>query len=425
MKLEVTTISDEKTMSKEKKKDSTGTLPESEQNQQKPTFQHYLIAVIVILIIFGNIALTIAESQYGYYAIQKERNISSVVSASKQSLCEANTSSASFKEQQSIQSETADWYAYCNLATTLPALLMALLVGSWSDRIGRRLALFIPTVGIIVKSAFIAVAIYLDWSVYTLIIAFFLQGLSGTWITIVTISYSYAADLTKYGKNRTFGIVLMEITMGVGVIAGAIGSGYMIKYIGFLYGTILICGITSVGAVLTFFLPESVQKTDKLTSISQKQYLKNALQFYIKKDPLRWKFQVLAIVFAVTELANLGRVSVHQLYVMNSPFCWSSLQIGYFAAARNFVQMVVGLSLSRLLQKFMSERVMCIAGTVSAIGFYILTTLATNDLMLYFSECFNSHIYKENNHLSTNNLLSSVYTGSTCIVKICKPRNSV
>lgn len=347
------------------------------------TIRHYLIVFIVICIVFAAVSLHIAEPQYAYYAIQKQQNITSILSNSRQSLCETNKSAARFKQQQDIQSETATWHAYCHLASSLPALIMALLVGSWSDKMGRKFALWIPTAGFLFKAAFMSIAMKMEWNIYIFIIPFVVEGLCGTYISLITVAYSFAADLTKLGKSRTFGIVLIEITLGIGITIG-----YMIKHIGFLNGAILVSGMAIFSGILIFFLPESIESSQKqnFSSISQKQYIRNAIDFYTKKGPLRWKFLLLAIVFAFSALPNIGRVNVQTLYVMNSPFCWNSVLIGWFGSSRSFIQMVVGLGLSRLLLKYMSERTLCIAGTISAILYYLLQTFAINDIMIFLSK---------------------------------------
>ncbi|VDH90949.1 MFS transporter, PCFT/HCP family, solute carrier family 46 (folate transporter), member 1/3 [Mytilus galloprovincialis] len=358
--------------------------PQVEESVQRLTCRHFLMSIIIILMIYGNVVLGTAETQYGYYAVQRQKNITSVVSASRQSLCEANTSSIRFKQQQEVQSETANWSAYCHLAQSIPVLLMSLMVGSWSDKIGRRTALLVPTIGLIFKSGFFALAIKLEWNIYTLIIAYFVDGLCGMWISLIAASYSFAADLTKYGKSRLLGIVLIEIMLGVGVTIGALSSGYVIKYLGFLYGAVLVVSVACLLVLLIIFLPESVQTTEKLTSISQLKYLKNALSIYIEKDPLRYKYIILAVVFALNVLPSIGRGNVQSLYVMNSPFCWNAVYIGLFGALISFAQ-TIGVGLSRLLYKCMSKRAMIILGSISAIAYYLITAVAINDVMLFIS----------------------------------------
>ncbi|XP_063417699.1 lysosomal proton-coupled steroid conjugate and bile acid symporter SLC46A3-like [Mytilus trossulus] len=376
-----------------------------EESVQRLTYRHFLMPIIIILMIYGNVVLGTAETQYGYYAVQRQKNITSVVSDSRQSLCEANSSSIRFKQQQEIQSITANWNAYCHLAQSIPVLLMSLLVGSWGDKIGRRAALIVPTFGLFFKAAFFAIAIKLEWSIYTFIIAFFVDGLCGMWITLIAAAYSFAADLTKYGKSRLFGIIMIELTLGMGVTIGALSSGYVIKYLGFFYGSVLIVGVTCFIAFLIIFLPESVQTTEKLTSISQIEYLKKSISFYTKKDPLRYKYIILAVVFALNVTPAIGRINVQSLYVLNSPFCWNAVLIGLFGALRSFVQMIVGVGLSRLVYKCMSKRAMIILGSISAIAYYLVTAVAVNDVMIFIVT------YTLSLHIKIYNLFSAPAVG--------------
>ncbi|XP_052077124.1 solute carrier family 46 member 3-like [Mytilus californianus] len=70
---------------------------------------------------------------------------------------------------------------------------------------------------------------------------------------------------------------------------------------------------------------------------------------------------------------------------MNSPFCWNAVLIGLFGALRSFVQMIVGIGISRLLYKCMSKRAMIILGSISAIGYYMVTAVAINDIMIFIT----------------------------------------
>ncbi|VDI17896.1 Hypothetical predicted protein, partial [Mytilus galloprovincialis] len=316
-------------MSKEKEDEEK---PEEEQ-VPKLRIRHLLMPVIIILMTFGNVVVSTAETQFAYYAVQKEYNISSVVSESRQSLCEANKSSPLFKQQQKIQSITANWNAYCHLAQSVPVLLMSLMVGSWSDVIGRRAALIIPTFGLIFKSAFFAI----------------------------------------------------DMTLGVGIALGVFASGYIIKFLGFLYGSVLMVGLGVLLCFMISLLPESKRSTNKITSTTQFEYLKNALSFYFKKSPTRYKYILLAIVFSFQALPNVGRINVQSLYVMNSPFCWSSVLIGLFGGVRSVAQTIVGVSLAWPLYRCMSKDAMVIVGSLSAIGYYVLTALATNDIMVFMT----------------------------------------
>ncbi|XP_071128136.1 lysosomal proton-coupled steroid conjugate and bile acid symporter SLC46A3-like [Mytilus edulis] len=368
-------------MSKEKEDEEK---PE-EEPVPKLRIRHLLMPVIIILMTFGNVVVSTAETQFAYFAVQKEYNISSVVSASRQSLCEANKSSPLFKQQQKIQSITANWNAYCHLAQSVPVLFMSLMVGSWSDVIGRRAALFIPTFGLIFKSAFFAIGIKLEWNIYTFVIAFFVDGLCGMWISLLASAYSFTADLTNYGKSRMFGVVFVDMTLGVGIALGVFTSGYIIKFLGFLYGSVLMVGVGVLLCFLISLLPESKRSTNKISSTTQFEYLKNAVSFYFKKSPTRYKYILLAIVFSFQTLPNIGRINVQSLYVMNTPFCWNSVLIGLFGGVRSVAQTIVGVSLALPLYKCMSKDAMVIIGSLSAIGYYVLTALATNDIMIFMT----------------------------------------
>ncbi|CAC5401829.1 SLC46A1 [Mytilus coruscus] len=351
--------------------------------QSKMTRRHYLLYILIVLFVYSYVCTVIVETQYAYYAVERERNVTG--SVSRHASCTANKSTSQFLLQQEIQRVTAQWNAYGHIASALPALIMTILVGSWSDKIGRRVALIIPTLGQIFKCSFLAIAVKLEWNIYYLLIPFFVDGISGTLVAFISAALSTTADLTKYGKTRTFGIVLVEITLGLGVTTANITSGYLIKYTGFVYSVVTCLSVAILVLLLIVFLPETVQSKKNFQSISQIQYIKNSISFYIQKGPSRWKYIILAASFALSVMPTIGRNNVQIFYLLNSPFCWSSVLIGWFGAARSVSELIIGLGFVRLLRKCMTDRQMLFAGTLSAIGYYILMSSAVNDIMVFLT----------------------------------------
>ncbi|XP_076098381.1 lysosomal proton-coupled steroid conjugate and bile acid symporter SLC46A3-like [Mytilus galloprovincialis] len=349
----------------------------------KMTRQHYLLYVMIALFMYSTVCSVVVETQYAYYAVQRERNVTG--SVSRDTSCTANKSTSQYLLQQEIQRETAQWNAYGHIASAFPALIMTILVGSWSDKIGRRVALIIPILGLIFKCSFLAISVQLEWNIYYLLIPFFVDGIAGTSVGFISAALSFTADLTKYGKTRTFGIVLVEMTLGLGVTTANITSGYLIRYTGFLYSVVACLSVTILTLILIIFLPETVQSKKNFQSVSQIQYFKNSINFYIHKGPSRWKYIILAASFSLSVMPTIGRNNVQIFYLLNSPYCWSSVLIGWFGAARSVSELIIGLGLVRLLRKCMSERQMLFAGTLSAIGYYTLMSTAVNDIMVFLT----------------------------------------
>ena len=82
---------------------------------------------------------------------------------------------------------------------TIPALLLALFFGPWSDIHGRKLPLLLPYIGNIVAVVMFLLGHYLQVTPVTLLImaGFLARALSGHFILVHLISFSYVADLVR------------------------------------------------------------------------------------------------------------------------------------------------------------------------------------------------------------------------------------
>ena len=75
-----------------------------------------------------------------------------------------------FSEDQKVQKEASSYILSVNLAMTIPAVIMACILGSWSDKRGRKGPMVTASIGGALDAAIILVAIYLKLPVYVFMI---------------------------------------------------------------------------------------------------------------------------------------------------------------------------------------------------------------------------------------------------------------
>ena len=82
-----------------------------------------------------------------------------------------------------------------------PAFIMTLILGSYTDRGGRKKILYFPIIGSLIRVAIILFMVNLEWPVNTILISSFIAGAFGGTQTLFTVCYSYIADITNEEKR--------------------------------------------------------------------------------------------------------------------------------------------------------------------------------------------------------------------------------
>nr|XP_011415766.2 proton-coupled folate transporter isoform X2 [Crassostrea gigas] len=225
--------------------------------------------------------------EYGHKTFQKQlfSNISNA-SSSEESLCETNTSSQAYKDEQVVQQVVARWGVYINLAQGVPLVFSSLLFSSLSDSMGRKPFLFIVAIGLFTKQLLMTLAMVMEWNIYLFPFFTLIEGASGSWITENAITFAVVADITNAGKHRSFLMTVLGVVSGIGYSVGTFVSGYIVTEIGYEYSMAMSCGSAGLAIMMICFIPETVSKTQRLKSkFSFIGNLKDMIQFYTKDDP--------------------------------------------------------------------------------------------------------------------------------------------
>ena len=119
-------------------------------------------------------------------------------------------------------------------------MLVALFIGPWSDKNGRKPVMLIPMIGYILSTLWYLLNIhFLHWPA-TYLLASGATQIFGGFVVFLIGMYSYMADMTST-RARTTRIGVLDIFLFAGVPAGTFFSAYVYKYSGYygIYGTIL------------------------------------------------------------------------------------------------------------------------------------------------------------------------------------------
>jgi hypothetical protein len=97
-----------------------------------------------------------------------------------------------------ITADTNYWIKLSSVSAALPSLLGDMMLGSWSDVFGRRLTLFLPSVGgLLAAIIYIALTVLPALGVRWLCAASLLRGIFGGYTGIVASSFAYLASVVE------------------------------------------------------------------------------------------------------------------------------------------------------------------------------------------------------------------------------------
>lgn len=352
-----------------------------------------LVMTIALLHMAAGMLSFYVMNQYSYQAYMRQNYPnSSHVSTGSQSACEKNTNTTAYQEQIVVQKLTSEWNIHCNLVTyNIIGIVITLNLATYSDVYGRKLLFIPPIVGSILKNTLCSVGIYFNLNIEWFILFYAIEGCTGSWISLLSMAYSFIADLTEAGKPRSFIIGLLEGGMGIGTFLATILSGYLIKWTGgFFYPevtSVILVGIELL--IIMLILSETLHGSKKRNEVSFCQNMARVTECYKSNfSPLtkRWVFVVLIFIFMMSAFSNIGRISVETLYQLNAPFCWDSIRIGWYGAIRMTMLAFGGLAMIKVFHLFTTDEYIALAGCITTVLSLTIMGLANTNTMLYIGK---------------------------------------
>ncbi|XP_070578160.1 proton-coupled folate transporter-like [Ptychodera flava] len=321
------------------------------------------------------------------------------------------------EEEEQVQTGTSHWLIYLNLVQTVPSILTALFLGSWSDRIGRKIPMTMPCIAAMIYAVILIVSsVYIWLPVPYILIGSFLLGCTGGFITTTFTVYSYMADITdKETRTRRVGIV--ESMTFLGSTIGLLCGGIMIDNVGFVpvfifYGAL---SLTTFLYIL-LWLKESVQvkqtmrkqhpdaspgnvqadnqdiqmsKAEKklCRELCRLENVKKSLCVCFKKrlNSGRLHLLLLAMTLLLFQLVGSGDSDVTVLYTKKDPLGWSSSLTGYYLALTSFLKGLCLLTVLPLLtsKTTLHDTTIAMIGTIFRMGAYVMIAFSTETWMMF------------------------------------------
>ncbi|KAK3094197.1 hypothetical protein FSP39_025340 [Pinctada imbricata] len=315
---------------------------------------------------------------------------------------EENLTSKTVNISNVVQAKLAEWSIYYSIASGMPSLIASSLLSSLSDKYGRKNILFFSLLGACIKMIACTCAIHYQLNIYYFVLVGFLEGCTGSWITVLSISFAYVADITSTGNERSIVIAIYELILNLGFYSGTLSSGFLINRFG---GYFVPSAVATIGGILatiisnilpeTFHREESpkicektkqlLQRNSKMTNIFD--HIKLLLRMFRKTDEdeeLQLKYILSMAAIILIWMSHMGGDNVELYYSLSYPICFNAEEIGIFRTTRGVVQQFITVIFLRMCQlcKIRDEvtaAVSCIFGTAQ----YIVLGMAESKSILY------------------------------------------
>ncbi|OWF43350.1 solute carrier family 46 member 3-like [Mizuhopecten yessoensis] len=417
-------------------------MEESEPLISEPSIRrrprHLYIAVTLLLLSLAMELYGLFMTQYVYKSTADRLFPNSFTFNNRHiSVCSENKTSESYRERTAVQQTTAKWDMYKSLAEAVPAVLTNSVLGSFSDRYGRRKALAANLTLTLLGIALTTIGVLCSFNIYLFVLFAAINNMAGGIYGALSIGFAYVSDISEAGKPRGLLITWLEASIGLGMTVSGLVSGYIIEQFGYFYTSLSACVILLVAVlVVVFLLPESLPNitnytrnttiqsyTDNSTTASTNstyagdstnstdtaasnnrtntvdrrtnrgaiyicEAAKAAFEFYFRPSNQRFAYIMCGVIFVLACFSKLGKSRIEILYALNTPFCWSPVKIGHFTSLTVASTMFVGIAAIKLLQRFFAEEVIAIFSAISNATSCILEAFAFNDLTMFLVPLF-------------------------------------
>ncbi|KAG7299696.1 hypothetical protein JYU34_016693 [Plutella xylostella] len=255
-----------------------------------------------------------------------------------------------------VQKLAAVATSWKSVLTSIIPSLVAIFVGSWTDRTGKRiLFMVLPIIGQMLTCASnIVNAIFfyqLRLEVLVISEAIF-EGIYGSWCLLLLVAYSYITAITTE-NNRTFRMGITTFCVSIGFPLGMGLSGPLMKKFGYIATYGVAFGIQFINVVYTAIVLKDTKKTSEQKKHEGKGFKHLAGLFFdmsnvkdtfkvIYKDSAR--ICLLLAVVSICYGTMYGETAVSYL-LTRYRYNWDEVMYGYFQAY-NFVTHTIGVLFS-------------------------------------------------------------------------------
>lgn len=353
----------------------------------------FLVEPVVALYAFSSFLIYPLVQQYVYRRLWQQLTNTSYPISDNTSRCALNNSSNHSNHHQEVQRQASLFSLYSELLSTVPSLIVTLMLVAYSDQGGRKITIILPLIGTLIYTlAFLTVSFF-ELSIYLLIGSSLLSSLFGGLGTFLGGCFAYVADLCEDDRQKTLRMAGLDMMIGLLSGVAAISTGYFLRAAGFNWPfvTSALCQCL-VLLYAIFILEETVKRTPTDSVIPDgspqhsalKQMIYGVYQLFAGASRRCKNVLVLLIlIFTSFSFAYVGGISLVTLYELNEPLCWTEILIGYGSALSTTVFLTSFVGVSAFTYCGVPQLLIVLMGVLSVMSGMVLLAFAKTTLLMF------------------------------------------
>lgn len=353
----------------------------------------FLVEPVVALYAFSSFLIYPLVQQYVYRRLWQELTNTTYPISDNASRCDDPSSSNHSSYHKEVQRQASLFSLYTELFSTIPSLVVTLMLVAYSDRGGRKITIIMPLIGtLIYTSTFLAVS-YFELNIYLLIGSSIVSSLFGGLGTFLGGCFAYIADLCEDGSQKT--LRMAGVDMMIGLLSGvaSISTGYFLRAAGFNWPflTSALCQCLILLYAI-FILEETVKKPPAdaviLDGSPQRSATKQMIygvyhMFAGASRRSKTSLLLLILIFTSFSFAYVGGISMITLYELNEPLCWTEILIGYGSALSTTVFLTSFVGVTAFTYCGVPQLLIVLMGILSVVAGMVLLAFAKTTLLMF------------------------------------------
>ncbi|XP_036398090.1 proton-coupled folate transporter [Megalops cyprinoides] len=305
------------------------------------------------------------------------------------------------KEDEDIQRQSS--YVLLMYAGTLSLVSIppAILLGSWSDRAGRKFGMVLPSLlSLVGGGVFIAMTLVESASAYWSVAAAAVTGVSGGYVSVFLSCFSYLADVTD-SNSRTRRMAVAEAMIFIGGMVGFLLSGVLLQRFGFVvaFGAFCACHILAL-LYISLWLRDPGQVSSRLPATPSEvdaglgnTQLKASILSYVRLSfravfrdrpgQERLKLHFLILCTFLNNLIAVGDQSILLLFLMYEPREFTTEMYGVFNSTRMLLLGFSLMGLFPLMLRCIGEMTLAKMSALLRAASYVLLAFSMNTWMVF------------------------------------------
>ncbi|XP_047463824.1 solute carrier family 46 member 3 [Mugil cephalus] len=352
----------------------------------------YLVEPVVALYAFCSFLIYPLVQQYVYRRLWQELMNTTYPISDNTSRCAPHNSSnqTDFNE---VQRQASLFSLYSELLSTIPSLIVTLMLVAYSDRGGRKTPIILPLVGTLLYTLSFLTVSFFELNVYLLIGASLLSSLFGGLGTFLGGCFSYVSDLCEDGSQKTLRMAGLDMMIGLLSGLASISTGYFVRAAGFNW-PFLVSALGQCFIILyaVFILEETVKKPPSDGDILDRSVQPSAIKqmvfgvyqmFVGASRRSKTVLALLMVIFTSFTFAYMGAINLVTLYELNAPLCWTEIFIGYGSALSTTVFLTSFVGVLGLTYCGVPQLLIILFGILSVVSGMIVMSFATTTLLMF------------------------------------------